>query len=96
MEKIYELLCVNDKRSPFFIEDEDWPNSQPRTNCSCDYCFYGRDQLALIIIDLIETLETCSEAFQLTDMIDKTNTSLKARCSALEAIKRAKELLPKS
>jgi len=72
MKKIYEQLCVYDKRSPFFIEDKDWPNRQPRTNCSCDYCFSGKDKLALIIIDLIETLEKCNEAFQLTDMIDKT------------------------
>ena len=39
--KIYDDLCTYD----------------PRINCACDNCFYGRDRLALQLIDALEALE---------------------------------------
>ena len=42
-------LCVNDLRSPNFIQDDE-PYT-PRLNCSCDKCFYGKDKIAMMILD---------------------------------------------
>ncbi len=52
----YSSLCTKDKRSPYFEDiygdEEDIP--VPRKGCHCDNCFYGRDRLALVIIELLE------------------------------------------
>lgn len=57
----YSSLCTKDTRSPYFEsiygrDGEDWPGYEiiPRQNCACDNCFYGRDRLALVIIELLE------------------------------------------
>lgn len=50
-----EKLCYHDPRNPFFTPD-DQPR-EPRNGCACDNCFYGRDQMALEIIRLSESLE---------------------------------------
>jgi hypothetical protein len=50
----YEYLCNRDKRNPIWESlyefDENPP--EPRKDCYCDNCFYGRDKLALEIIRL--------------------------------------------
>lgn len=54
-DEIYENLCTYDPRSPYYadlamaLEDD---MRQPRQNCCCDNCFYGRDRLALEILRL--------------------------------------------
>lgn len=48
---VEEYLCVHDKRSPYFDEYDEEPR-EPRVNCACDNCFYGRDKLALHIAEL--------------------------------------------
>lgn len=54
-KEILENLCSYDKRNPNFHEDEWIPQKEPRINgCSCDNCFYGRDNLVLEIIKLQE------------------------------------------
>jgi hypothetical protein len=47
---IYEKLCSYDKRNPDCILEED--EEKPREDCYCDNCFYGRHELAEIILDL--------------------------------------------
>jgi hypothetical protein len=51
-QEILSRLCAYDPRNPdrLDLDDEDQP--QPRTNCFCDNCFYGRDALALEILRL--------------------------------------------
>lgn len=51
---VSERLCILDKRNPFFLDlfDPDETSPEPRKNCFCDACFYGRDRLALIAIHL--------------------------------------------
>ena len=55
-EDIFWNLCNRDTRYPMFEdlygnEDaEDIP--EPRKDCSCDNCFYGRDGLAMEILKL--------------------------------------------
>ena len=49
---VLENLCWRDPRHPMYVEiygqDEIVPT--PRVNCSCDNCFYGRDALALELL----------------------------------------------
>lgn len=64
-EEIYSKLCYYDLRNPDGVADaikyaseiyedevEDFGNHS-KSNCGCDNCFYGRTQLAEILIDLI-------------------------------------------
>lgn len=50
---VSERLCIRDNRNPYFLDHYD-PETppEPRKNCSCDACFYGRDRLALVAIHL--------------------------------------------
>jgi hypothetical protein len=52
-QEIFEHLCVYDKRSPFCNEEITGPQ-EPRIDCFCDNCFYGRDKLAVEILRLQE------------------------------------------
>lgn len=46
-------LCNYDEDNPYNIldlfEDDDRP--EPRNGCACDNCFYGRDKLAVQILE---------------------------------------------
>jgi hypothetical protein len=53
---VLENLCSYDKRNPNNVIDEDEPE-EPRTNCYCDNCFYGRDKLAEEILRLKDIKE---------------------------------------
>jgi hypothetical protein len=62
LKEILKCLCWYDPRNPnyynpFDAEDE----RKPRENCYCDNCFYGRDALALEIINLRELLKMETE-----------------------------------
>jgi len=56
-----DYLCVWDPRSNFYgdltcgLDPEDIP--KPRKDCHCDYCFYGKDRLALRILALEKVVE---------------------------------------
>lgn len=59
--EVYGKLCVKDRRNPLWRDlygqdIDDIP--EPRKNCSCDNCFYGRDILAIEILQLQETIES--------------------------------------
>lgn len=54
-------LCWYDKRNPDYTEDEDWPIERKDT-CYCDNCFYGRDKLANIILNLLEELKNYDDS----------------------------------
>jgi hypothetical protein len=58
-EKAYGHLCWRDQRSPSYVQQEedleDVPT--PRQNgCGCDPCFYGRDAMALVMLELIDRI----------------------------------------
>jgi hypothetical protein len=55
IEDIKRNLCINDPENPnnnldCYDVDEDFPAPEPRVNCGCDNCFYGRDKLARYIL----------------------------------------------
>lgn len=58
LKEVYTYLCNKDpKNHEDYIQEivyNDWeePIPEPRKNCFCDNCFYGRDKLALEIIRL--------------------------------------------
>ena len=58
--EIYKSLCIHDKRNPnnpdnLYPFDKDKEEViEPRKDCACDNCFYGRDKLALEILRLRE------------------------------------------
>lgn len=57
LEEIYNYLCWHDKRHPLYmamIMPHEEEIQQPRINCLCDNCFYGRDKLAMEILRLLE------------------------------------------
>jgi hypothetical protein len=54
---VFEYLCINDKRNPLWVDvhefdDEDEIQEPRGEDCYCDNCFYGRDKLAMRIIEL--------------------------------------------
>ena len=55
-EEIRENLCMHAPESPYFNDlhgfDEPDEIPEPRKDCYCDNCFYGRDELALEILKL--------------------------------------------
>jgi hypothetical protein len=53
---INENLCSYDTLNPSNFE-EDGDRTQPRNDCYCDNCFYGRDKLALLCIEALQTLK---------------------------------------
>jgi hypothetical protein len=56
LEEICESLCTYDARSPDYemhiqcISADLTEIPEPRNNCKCDNCFYGRDKLAIEIL----------------------------------------------
>jgi hypothetical protein len=48
-KEVLENLCYHDKRNPNGYEYD----QTPRDKCYCDNCFYGRDRLALEILELM-------------------------------------------
>lgn len=59
-------LCYYDKRNPdgYYSDDNEWLWAEddeiilPRLDtCYCDNCFYGRDDLALEIIKLLDLVQ---------------------------------------
>jgi hypothetical protein len=55
-EEILSRLCTYDPRNPDHIELGD-DSPPPREACYCDNCFYGRDRMALHILDLQEQID---------------------------------------
>ena len=51
-QEVYENLCWYDERNP--NNDYNDGDTEPRKDCYCDNCFYGRDKLAMEIIRLWE------------------------------------------
>lgn len=82
-----ESLCIYDTRNPYgylsygAVDDsEDVP--QPRQpGCACDACFYGRDRLAMEIIQLRAALEALYEAANTKDRV--STDDLEAAYNAL-------------
>lgn len=52
-----ERLCNKDPRSPYHLKDQySEERSEPRKDCACDNCFYGRDKMAFTILELLELI----------------------------------------
>lgn len=67
MKSVYESLCYKDERNLlYYVLDEDNPPT-PRDNCSCDNCFYGRDELALYILFLEDKILNMETSDMFTD-----------------------------
>lgn len=55
-DEIRDNLCCYDERSPDYgdlLSSEDGDPQelpQPRVDCGCDNCFYGRDRLAVELL----------------------------------------------
>ena len=53
-EDILENLCGYDKRNPNFNKHYEWEQGERERimkDCSCDNCFYGRNKLALELLN---------------------------------------------
>ncbi len=53
-----ESLCWYDPRRPDHAElwqDQEVP--EPRNNCHCDACYYGRDKLAVAMLEIIKLIK---------------------------------------
>jgi len=48
-KELFEHLCVNDPRSPYF-DAEAAEGREPGIDCSCDDCFYGRHELVMALL----------------------------------------------
>lgn len=75
LEEIYQNLCSHDQRNPIYkdIHIQDLPKDcypEPRTNCRCLNCVYGKDKLALEILKLREELDAREDPiYQVTDFV---------------------------
>lgn len=55
LDEVYMNLCTKDIRHPDhhdLYDDDDEPPI-PRQDCYCNNCFYGRDPLAVYILELL-------------------------------------------
>lgn len=51
-EELLSHLCIHDERNPNYFLCDGMDKIEPRDNCYCDSCFYGKDELTLLILDL--------------------------------------------
>jgi hypothetical protein len=73
--EVFGRLCIRDKRNPMHLDiygDCEADEIPPvREDCFCDNCFYGRDRLALEIIEkgkiLPELLKAVRQALEIFD-----------------------------
>lgn len=61
-EEVYYSLCRYDLRNPNYdAPDEDWDEvCTPRKDCCCDNCFYGRDRLAVALLEEMDKNNLCT------------------------------------
>lgn len=48
-KELFEHLCINDPRSPYF-DAEAAEGRKPGVDCSCDDCFTGRHELVMALL----------------------------------------------
>jgi hypothetical protein len=53
LSKLYENLCSYDTRNPRYDAEYDSDFEARSISCYCDNCFYGRDELAMIIVNML-------------------------------------------
>lgn len=69
-DEVLRSLCDWDRRNPEFevlsmnydLNDPDDQPPQPRTACYCDNCFYGRDEMAVYILELLDQISDLENA----------------------------------
>lgn len=52
----HKNLCLYDRRSYYYEkppEDDEDPRV-PRNGCMCDKCFYGKDEIAVAILEFLD------------------------------------------
>jgi len=78
-QEIKSNLCYYDPKNPNknlnTYEDEDRP--QPREKCYCDNCFYGRDKLAMQLLEVIHELREAREDVMELQDIKRKHDQLK-------------------
>ena len=80
IEDIYSNLCSYDKRNPMYGDityglDEDCIQSPREKTCFCDNCFYGRDKLAL---SLLNSIRETQQAWEVAEDYKRLLTKSKA------------------
>lgn len=74
-QDIKKNLCLYDSENPNnnldAYDEDDGP--EPRNNCACDNCFYGRDKLA---VQLLETLRQLDETREVATAWEKIASKL--------------------
>ena len=74
IKKVYENLCWYDPRNPDYVKPDDNDIvSAPRKNCSCDNCFYGRDKLAMEILDLKDVIKQVTQFQEVQNALEIKN-----------------------
>lgn len=56
LSELYKNLCRYDTRNPYYDAEYDSDFVARSNDCYCDNCFYGRDELAISIIDAYNLL----------------------------------------
>jgi hypothetical protein len=72
LKEVYKYLCTKDPRSSTYdlyqYAFEVWsePIPEPRKDCHCDNCFYGKDKLTVEILRLNEIINKIKENINAT------------------------------
>ncbi len=56
LSELYKNLCRHDTRNPHYDAEYDSDFVARSNDCHCDNCFYGRDKLAMSMIDAYNLL----------------------------------------
>jgi hypothetical protein len=88
-QEIKSNLCYYDPKNPNnnldAYEDEDRP--QPRKKCYCDNCFYGRDKLAMQLLEMIRERDEAREiAGRLAHFLERPAYSVDEAIARMEAL----------
>jgi len=87
IESILKHICVHDPQSPYFDDlhhyDEQDELPKPRNGCFCDNCFYGRDALAIELLNYARA-EMFSDKSQNTEWLRKQFLATSAKLEIAE------------
>lgn len=50
----HKNLCLYDRRSYYYEKPDDDDKREPRNGCACDKCFYGKDDIAIAILEFLD------------------------------------------
>lgn len=88
-------LCYYDHRNPDHMRDEDGPLGR-KEPCHCDNCFTGRNDLALVIMGLLEVSRMNRERRAILARVDDVLSNSKDFCELGEGIYRLRPIVRKA